>query len=111
MSRKGHTIQFEPAAKEDGTTPEHPRYLQVNGVSALYIFGSVDDNSAIITSLENSTYRCIFSITMNITPVRSVLVNTCWQDRCSSLKRMLIARKSTASRLPGRWWKGLLSTC
>ncbi len=44
MSRRDHTLKFEPVAKEGEPAPK-PRYLPVNGVSALYIFGSVDANS------------------------------------------------------------------
>ncbi len=50
MSRKDHTIVFDPVEKEDGT-PQKPRYLPVAGVSALYIFGSVDANSAMYNFL------------------------------------------------------------
>lgn len=50
MSRKDHTLVFEPVAKEDGPA-EKPRYLPVTGVSALYVFGSVDANSAMYNFL------------------------------------------------------------
>lgn len=49
MSRKDHTLKFEPVA-ESGEK-QKPRYLPVNGVSALYIFGSVDANSAMYNFL------------------------------------------------------------
>ncbi|MCB0655648.1 MAG: type I-B CRISPR-associated endonuclease Cas1 [Saprospiraceae bacterium] len=50
MSRKDHTLKFEPVAGEDGILPK-PRYLPVTGVSALYIFGSIDANSALYNFL------------------------------------------------------------
>ncbi|MEO1261172.1 MAG: type I-B CRISPR-associated endonuclease Cas1b [Bacteroidota bacterium] len=50
MSRKDHTLKFVPAAVEDKPPPK-PRYLPVSGVSALYIFGSVDANSAMYNFL------------------------------------------------------------
>ncbi len=50
MSRKDHTLKFEPVAPEGGAAPK-PRYLPVSGVSALYMFGSVDANSAVYNFL------------------------------------------------------------
>ncbi len=49
MSRKDHTLKFEPV-NGDGESAK-PRYLPVSGVSALYIFGSVDANSALYNFL------------------------------------------------------------
>lgn len=49
MSRKDHTLMFEPVS-DDGQT-QKPRYLPVTGISALYIFGSVDANSALFNFL------------------------------------------------------------
>lgn len=49
MSRKDHTIFFEPAETEQAVPK--PRYLPVAGISALYIFGSVDANSALFNFL------------------------------------------------------------
>lgn len=50
MSRKDQTLCFDPV-----TSPEQPnppkRYLPVHGVSALYVFGSVDANSAMYNYL------------------------------------------------------------
>lgn len=51
MSRKDHTIKFEPVSEETGNKPSKPRYLPIAGVSALYIFGSVDANSAMYNFL------------------------------------------------------------
>lgn len=42
--RRDHTIRFTPV-DEHGTEAK-PRYLPVEGVSALYVFGSIDANSA-----------------------------------------------------------------
>ncbi|HRJ14295.1 MAG TPA: type I-B CRISPR-associated endonuclease Cas1b [Saprospiraceae bacterium] len=42
--RRDHTIRFIPMS-EDGVE-DKPRYLPVEGVSALYIFGNIDANSA-----------------------------------------------------------------
>lgn len=49
MSRKDHTLRFDPVH----TTGEalKPRYLPISGVSALYVFGSVDANSAMYNFL------------------------------------------------------------
>lgn len=52
MSRKDNTLKFQ-AVSEDGAHVK-PRYLPVNGVSALYIFGSVDANSALYNFLGKS---------------------------------------------------------
>jgi CRISPR-associated protein Cas1 len=49
MSRKDHTIKFQPVLNEEA--PTKPRYLPVTGVSALYVFGSVDANSAMYNFL------------------------------------------------------------
>jgi len=49
MSRKDNTLFFDPV-KEEGSENK-PRYLPVSGVSALYIFGSVDANSAMYNFL------------------------------------------------------------
>lgn len=48
MSRKDNTLKFQPGAD---ASSEKPRYLPVEGVSALYIFGSVDANSALYNFL------------------------------------------------------------
>jgi len=49
MSRKDNTLKFQPIS-EDGSE-DKPRYLPVAGVSALYMFGSVDANSAMYNFL------------------------------------------------------------
>lgn len=49
MSRKDHTLKFEPVS-ENGEEAK-PRYLPVEGISALYMFGSVDANSAMYNYL------------------------------------------------------------
>ena len=49
MSRRDNTLKFEPTTESD--KPAKPRYLPVEGVSALYIFGSVDANSALFNYL------------------------------------------------------------
>lgn len=49
MSRKDHTIKFQPVV--DKIYSGKPRYLPVTGVSALYVFGSVDANSAMYNFL------------------------------------------------------------
>ncbi len=45
LSRKDHTLYFYREGEEE------PRYLPINAVSALYIFGSVDANSALYNFL------------------------------------------------------------
>ena len=52
MSRRDNTLKFEPVTEEGKN--EKPRYLPVAGVSALYIFGSVDANSAMYNFLGKS---------------------------------------------------------
>ena len=49
MSRKDQTLFFDPVKEE--ATYSKPRYLPVAGVSALYIFGSIDANSALYNFL------------------------------------------------------------
>lgn len=49
MSRKDNTLKFQPI-NENGEQ-EKPRYLPITGVSALYVFGSVDANSAMYNFL------------------------------------------------------------
>lgn len=50
MSRKDQTLCFDPVVSEEDPAPPK-RYLPVNGVSALYMFGSVDANSAMYNFL------------------------------------------------------------
>ena len=49
MSRKDYTLKFQSTTAEGKS--EKPRYIPVQGVSALYIFGSVDANSAMYNFL------------------------------------------------------------
>ena len=49
MSRKDQTLFFDPVKEE--STYSKPRHLPIAGVSALYIFGSVDANSALYNFL------------------------------------------------------------
>ncbi len=50
MSRCQNTIQFQPADEQSGQG-QGPRYLPVEGIDALYIFGSIDANSALFNFL------------------------------------------------------------
>ncbi len=50
MSRKDQTLCFDPTGTEEDPAPKR-RYLPVKGVSALYMFGSVDANSAMYNFL------------------------------------------------------------
>lgn len=50
MSRTDNTLKFEPVATTDENTMK-PRYLPVDSVSALYVFGSLDANSALFNFL------------------------------------------------------------
>jgi CRISPR-associated protein Cas1 len=50
MSRRDNTLKFTPAEAKD-TPAGKPRYLPVEGVSALYVFGSLDTNSALYNFL------------------------------------------------------------
>ncbi len=49
LSRKDNTLQFTPV-DEDGKE-EKPRYLPVENVDSLYVFGSIDANSAMYNFL------------------------------------------------------------
>ena len=49
MSRRDNTLKFIPV-NEDGLD-QKPRYLPVESVEALYIFGSIDANSALFNFL------------------------------------------------------------
>ena len=49
MSRKDHTLRFDPVTATGDAL--QARYLPVSGVSALYVFGSVDANSAMYNFL------------------------------------------------------------
>ena len=49
MSRKDNTLKFQPI--DENGEQEKPRYLPISGVSALYVFGSVDANSAMYNFL------------------------------------------------------------
>lgn len=49
MSRRDNTLKFQPIDQEGNE--DKPRYLPVNGISALYIFGSIDANSALFNFL------------------------------------------------------------
>lgn len=50
MSRTDNTLKFEPVPNEAEPAPK-PRFLPVEGVSALYVFGSLDTNSALYNFL------------------------------------------------------------
>ncbi len=49
LSRKNHTLQYLPVSEENPNPA--PRYLPVEGISAMYVFGSVDANSALFNFL------------------------------------------------------------
>ena len=49
VSRRDNTLKFEPV-DEDGQ-PDKPKYLPIEGIEALYIFGSIDANSALYNFL------------------------------------------------------------
>ncbi len=49
LRRKDHTLLFE--AQPEGVEPPRPRYVPVAGISALYLLGSVDANSALFNFL------------------------------------------------------------
>lgn len=49
LSRKDNTLHFTPVSEEEPAPPS--RYLPVEGISALYVFGSVDANSAMFNFL------------------------------------------------------------
>ncbi len=49
MSRKDNTLKFEPVGETAAS--KKPRYLPIEGISALYMFGSVDANSAMYNFL------------------------------------------------------------
>ena len=49
MSRKDNTLKFTPINESGGE--QKPRYLPIENVEALYIFGSIDSNSALFNFL------------------------------------------------------------
>lgn len=49
LSRKDNTLKFTPVNEEG--MEQKPRYLPVEGVSELYVFGSLDTNSAVYNFL------------------------------------------------------------
>lgn len=52
MSRKDNTLKFQATTEQ--AKQVKPRYLPISGVSALYMFGSVDANSALYNFLGKS---------------------------------------------------------
>ncbi len=50
MSRRDNTLKFEPVPNDEQPAPK-PRYLPVEGISAFYVFGSLDTNSALYNFL------------------------------------------------------------
>lgn len=52
MTRKDNTLCFQPQTESaEAESSNRPRYLPVSGVSALYVFGIVDANSALYNFL------------------------------------------------------------
>lgn len=49
LSRKDHTLKFQPIVKEGEITT--PRFLPIEGVSSIYVFGSLDANSELYNFL------------------------------------------------------------
>ena len=49
MSRRDNTLKF--TAVDELGNEQKPRYLPIEGIEALYIFGSIDANSAIFNFL------------------------------------------------------------
>ena len=81
MSRTDNTLKFEPVATTDENTMK-PRYLPVDSVSALYVFGSLDANSALFNFLGKQHVPVHFFITTSIIQDLLALKNIYWQDRC-----------------------------
>ena len=76
LERKDNTLKFTPHNAE-GTTGA-PRYLPVEGVEELYIFGDLDANSALYNFLGQSGIPVIFLIITSITLARLCPVITSW---------------------------------
>ncbi len=51
MSRKDNTLRFDAVGELGAAASGKPKYIPVEGVDALYIFGSVDTNSALYNFL------------------------------------------------------------
>ncbi|KAA6326211.1 CRISPR-associated endonuclease Cas1, partial [termite gut metagenome] len=54
LERKDNTLKFTPVAEEDGNGEETtgaPRYLPVEDINDLYVFGSLRANSALFNFL------------------------------------------------------------
>lgn len=58
MSRKDNTLRFDPVDTDGNRLP--PKYLPIEGVENLYIFGSVDANSALYNFLGKSNVNVHF---------------------------------------------------
>jgi len=58
MSRKDNTLKFIPVSETGKEAP--PKFLPIEGVEHLYIFGSVDTNSALFNFLGKQKVSCHF---------------------------------------------------
>ncbi len=59
LSRKDNTLKFTPMT-ESGNPVAAPRYLPVEGIEDLYVFGSLDVNSALLNFLGQSNIAVHF---------------------------------------------------
>lgn len=101
MSRKDQTLCFAPAITEEVPEPKK-RYLPINGVSALYVFGSVDANSAMYNYLGQKHipvhffdyyrhYTGSFSPREHLLAGQMIVAQT--KTYLSKKKRMIVARQ------------------
>lgn len=51
LSRKDNTLKFTPAVDPDSVAAPQPRYLPVENIDELYVFGALDANSALFNFL------------------------------------------------------------
>jgi CRISP-associated protein Cas1 len=86
LSRNDNTLKFTPVDDQGNAGP--PRYLPVEGVDELYVFGALDANSSLYNFLEETRFRFTFSIITKTTPDRlchatSSCPENCWFTRYS----------------------------
>ena len=80
LSRKDNTLKFVPTDEDghDGT----PKYIPVETVSDLYVFGSLDANSALYNFMGKNHISVHFFDYYEIIPVHFIPKNTYWPARC-----------------------------
>ena len=84
LSRKDNTLKFTPV-DEEGREGQ-VRYIPIETVDNLFVYGSLDANSALYNFLEKIKLQYIFSIITSIIQVHLCLKSTCYRGECRLLK-------------------------